>query len=77
MDRYVQRKEDIPMDNRKVSVLIDEIYAMAHVLSLLFEQVENIDIKVNPHAVARIGEMMTSNIMQISQYFHDNPPTVK
>ncbi len=75
MDRYVRNKEDITMD-KEISVLIDETYAMAHVLSLLFEQVENNDIKVNPHAVARIGEMMTSNIMQISQFFHDNPPTV-
>ncbi len=65
------------MDNRKISVLIDETYAMAHILSLLFAEAENVFIRINPNAVARIGEMMASNIMQISEFFHDNPPTVK
>lgn len=61
---------------KDISVIIDETYALAHVLNLLFEQVEGNDIKVNPHAVARIGEMMTSNIIRISEFFHDNhqPP---
>ena len=61
---------------KEISVLIDEAYAMAHVLNLLFEQVEDAEINVNPHAVARLTEMMASNIMQISDYFHDNhqPP---
>jgi len=64
------------MNKTKVCILIDEIYALAHILSLLFEEVESNDIHVNPHAVTRIGEMIASNIIQISECFHEKhkPP---
>ena len=64
------------MNKRTICTLIDEIYALAHVLNLLFEQVENADINVNPHAVAAIADRIAVDIIRISQCFHDNhhPP---
>ena len=53
--------------NRTVFVLIDEIYAMAHVLSLLFDQVENTGIRVNPHAGARLGKMISTNALRLNE----------
>lgn len=51
--------------------LIDEIYALAYIISLLFEEVENADIRVNPHAVARLGKMITDNVVRISELLPD------
>ena len=63
------------MNKEAVCALIDETYALAHVLDLLFEQVENAEIKINPHAVASIANVIAVNIKMISQYFHeDHPP---
>ena len=64
------------MNKQKICALIDEIYALAHVLHLLFEQVENAEITVNPHAVAAIADRIASDIICISQCFHDHhhPP---
>ncbi len=62
------------MNKRKICMLIDESYALAYALNLLFEEVENADIKVNPHAVAAIAERIASNIIHISQCFHENHP---
>ncbi len=62
------------MSKKTICALIDEIYALAHVLNLLFEQVENAEITVNPHAVAAIADRIASDITRISQCFHDNHP---
>ncbi len=62
------------MDKGQVSALMDEIYALAHVLSLLFEQVENAAIKVNPHAVACMTKVISGHIQKISQHFYDMHP---
>ncbi len=63
------------MNKRKICMLIDESYALAYALSILFEEVENSDIKVNPHAVAVIAKRIASNIIHISQCFHEHHPT--
>ena len=47
---------------------LDEIYAMAHFMYLLLEQVENIDIHVNPHAISRFGKMIVYNVMKVIEY---------
>ena len=62
------------MNNEAVCALVDETYALAHVLGLLFEQVENAEIIVNPHAVAAIANMIAVNIKMISQSFQENHP---
>ncbi|MDY6904549.1 MAG: hypothetical protein SWH61_07670 [Thermodesulfobacteriota bacterium] len=64
------------MINETLTALIDETYALAHVLNLLFEEVENAGINVNPHAVAAIAGRIADNIVNISHRLHDNgkPP---
>lgn len=47
--------------------LLDEIYALAHVMRLLFEIKEDAEIRVNPHAVARFGRMIAANSIQINE----------
>ena len=51
--------------------LIDEIYALAHIMGLLFEQVEEAEIRVNPHAVACFGKMITCNVIKLIELLHD------
>ena len=51
----------------KISDLLDEIYALAHVMRLLFEIKEDAGIRVNPHAVARFGRMIAANSIQINE----------
>lgn len=51
----------------KICDLLDEIYALAHVMCLLFEVKENERIRVNPHAVARFGKMIAANSILISE----------
>lgn len=64
------------MDTRSVCILIDEIYAMSHLLCLLFCEVEDAAIRVNPHAVARIGKMIETDIREISEKLDESgyPP---
>jgi DNA-binding transcriptional regulator WhiA len=47
--------------------LLDEIYALGHMMQLVFETKENAGIQVNPHAVARFGNMITANIIKINE----------
>ena len=47
--------------------LLDEIYALGHMMQLVFENKENEGIHVNPHAVARFGNMITANIIKINE----------
>jgi hypothetical protein len=63
------------MEIRKDNVydLLDEIYALAHILRLLFEVMENIDIHVNPHAVARFGRMIAGNALRINEICEELP----
>ncbi len=61
------------MNKSNICTLIDEIYALAHVLNLLFKEVENAQMNVNPHAVAAIADRIASDIIRISQSFHDSP----
>ena len=68
----VYPKGGIPMDQHKVCDLVDEIYALAHVLNLLFEQVEDAEINVNPHAVAAIARRIAEDTGQISLFLHDS-----
>lgn len=56
---------------KRLHNLIDEIYALAHIISLLFEHVENADIRINPHAVARLGEMIADNVVRIAELLPD------
>jgi len=51
--------------------LLDEIYALAHVMRLLFEVMEDTGIDVNPHAVARFGRMIAANSIQIDDALHE------
>jgi len=60
------------MKEKTICDRIDEIFALAHILSLLFEVVEDQSIRVNLHAVARIGKMIEFNIIRITQYFNEN-----
>ena len=64
------------MTIKTTCILLDEIYALAHILTQLFEEAENNGVYVNPHAVTRIGNMIASNIIEISESFHDKhrPP---
>ncbi len=51
----------------KICDLLDEIYALAHVMGLLFEVKEDSEIRVNPHAMARFGRMIAANSIQINE----------
>jgi len=51
--------------------LLDEIYALAHVMRLLFEIKEDAEIRVNPHALSRFGKMIAANIIQINEALHN------
>ncbi len=50
----------------KINGCAEEIFAIAHVISLLFEIVENEDIKVNTHAVACLCKRIADNASTIS-----------
>ena len=58
----------------KVCDLLDEIYAIGHIMQLVFENMENSQIRVNPQAVARCGKMIAANIVEITEVLHDHPP---
>ncbi|MDY6824461.1 MAG: hypothetical protein SWH68_11800 [Thermodesulfobacteriota bacterium] len=60
------------MNKQYLCALINEIYGLAHVLCLLFEETENAELNVNPHAVASIARRIATNITEISQWLHDN-----
>lgn len=60
------------MDKKSLTILINEIYGLAHVLCLLFEETENAELNVNPHAVASIAHRIATNITEISQWLHDH-----
>ncbi len=53
------------------TTLPDQISIMAHFQTLLFKEVENSDIKVNPHCVACFGKIIAHNIIQISELIHE------
>ena len=48
------------MHKQNISVLIDELYAMAHILSLLFEQIENINTEESEKLKERIENILTT-----------------
>ena len=64
------------MNKQYLCALIDEIYGLAHVLYLLFNEAENAGLTINPHAVASIAGRIAADIVEISHWFHDhnNPP---
>ena len=51
----------------KVGDLLDEIWAMAHVMRLLFEIKQDIEVRLNPHAITRFGKMIAANIVRINE----------
>ncbi len=59
----------------KIEEHINDIYALAHILKLLFEQVENLDIRVNSHCVASFGKMINCKILLIADLLKINATT--
>ena len=57
---------------REIADRIDEIYALAHLMSLVFDQVENMKIHINPHAVSRCCKRIAENIIRISEFFNES-----
>lgn len=59
--------------HKSIDDRIDEIYALSHIMYLLFMEVENEQIRVNPHAVARFGKMIVYNVIKIVEYLDAKP----
>ncbi len=58
----------------KIQELINDIYALAHIQHLLFETVEDHEIRVNPLCVACFGKMIALKVLQITDLLDNHTP---
>ncbi len=59
----------------KIQEQINDIYALAHILNLLFEETENLDIRVNSHCIASFGKMITCKVLLITDLLDNHSTT--
>ncbi len=59
----------------KIQGHINDIYALANILHLLFEEIDNFEISVNPHCVASFGKMITKKVLLITDILDNHTPS--